>query len=1065
MSSSNYSFLQRFSITLTVGGSVFYALVVLWYVATFPDLGIRCLLPTDCALTNSVRVARFLGHGDDSAPYVLVPGDELIEINDRPVQTFLDFLATNGDLRSATILPGGRLKGGADPAELISRDVPSLVEIGDPESGSRHRKVKVRFLRPMSRTPDKPLMTYVAVRPRSTQDILLTIFWFLCQLAILLVAITGYWQRPTDPVVRTFCLMCSLALVAFVGGFHWWVIARNPLLNVPLIVCATVLPGATLHFFCMFPRRARFLKVHAVAGVAVIYVPLAVTGILIAFVYWAAAGLNGDPGSDGPTTLQTLAGTGRMLILGADGPFPAANLVTRLLYILRHLVYAGILLSCIYFFLTVGSLMVSLLRTQSVIERRQASGILVASLIATAPLIYTLYLAFYEKDDFALGSAQIPMFIASGLFMAAYAHGMLRHRLILADERLHRGRLYRLITVFVTVGFAGVVSVGIVTARSYSLPDTSSLVLRLALFLIVVVAVSFALWMRDRLQAAIDQRFFSEKYQLERALDQLNKAAGYLTDPSAMADMTLKTCRNVVDASTAGMYVREGSGAFRLIGAHNSPESPAVLPESVVTNIDPTDALIRRISAASRERMTGVQRLLHDLRAELMYLLRDEQGIAGMIVLGRRLSDTAYSAEDITFLQAIGQMTLLALHSSRANQNLARLTSELQAKVDHIAEQQRQLAVLRGELTSLQLHTAEDTSESPTGRFDRNGMRGNSRAIQEVLDTAAKAADSDATVLVRGESGTGKELLARVIQGNSRRADKPFVSVNCAALAPSLLESELFGHVRGAFTGAHSDKGGRFQTADGGTLFLDEIGDIPTETQVRLLRVLQERRFEPVGSDQSVTVDVRLIAATNRNLEEMIADGSFREDLYYRLNVVSVTLPPLRNHREDLIELVFTFLRSAVRKTGKRIRQITPEALAALESHHWPGNIRELENAVERAVVLADGDTIQVRDLPTDVRQSVPLVDERSAPDNRPLSLLPNGTPSGSIQKKVLLDFGINSDQSPELLQALAHAGGNKARAARLLNMPRSTFYSRLKKLGVDTADADPGNRTNFPLQ
>jgi len=1049
MSRSNSSFIQRSQITLAVGGGVLYALIVLWYVATFPDLGIRCLLPAEAGQGTSVRVARFLGVGDDSAPYVIEPGDELVEINNRPVRTFLDFLATIGDLRSATIPPGGQLAAGADPAE---KDVPDLVEIADPESGAPVRKVKVRFLRSDSPTPDKPLTTYVAVKPPRTQDILLTVFWFLCALAILLVAMTGYWQRPTDPVARTFSVMCSLALVAFVGGFHWWVIARNPLLNIPLILCATALPAATLHFFCTFPRQARILKAHPVSGVAVIYVPLVVMGVLIAFVYWSAAVLNGNPGGEGLTAMQTLASTARSLLRGIDSQFPAARLAAWLLYVLRQLVYAGILLSSIYFCLTVGSLVFSLLRTQSAIERRQASGILAASLIATAPLLYTLYLAFYEKDDFALGSAQIPMFIASGLFMAAYAHGMLRHRLILADERLHRGRLYRISTVFVTVGFAGLLSFGIVTARSYSLLDTSSLVLRASLFLIVVVAVSFALWMRDRLQAAVDQRFFSEKYQLDKALDQLNKAAGYLTDPSAMADMTLKTCRDVVDASTAVMYVREGSGAFRLIGALGSPETPHILPDSAGANVDPVDPVIRRIPAASRDTMTGVQRLLHELSAELMYVLRDEQGVAGMIVLGRRISDTVYSAEDIAFLQAIGQMTLLALHSSRANQNLARLTSELQAKVDHIAGQQRQLAVLRAELTVLQQHTAEEPADTLAGSFDRVGIRGNSRAIREVLDIASKAARTDATVLVRGESGTGKELLARVIQRNSRRADKPFVSVNCAALASSLLESELFGHMRGAFTGAHSDKAGRFQAADGGTLFLDEIGDIPPETQVRLLRVLQERRFEPVGSNQSVAVDARLITATHRNLEEMIADGSFREDLYYRLNVVSITLPPLRDRRDDLIELVFSFLRNAVRRTGKQIRQIAPEALEVLEHHRWPGNIRELENAVERAVILADSDTIEVHDLPADVRRAQPLVVDRSGRVESITEFVPEGVTSYVSRKTLLLDTDRSNRQKSELLQALASAGGNKARAARLLKLPRSTFYSKLKKFGIEGA-------------
>jgi transcriptional regulator with PAS, ATPase and Fis domain len=335
--------------------------------------------------------------------------------------------------------------------------------------------------------------------------------------------------------------------------------------------------------------------------------------------------------------------------------------------------------------------------------------------------------------------------------------------------------------------------------------------------------------------------------------------------------------------------------------------------------------------------------------------------------------------------------------------------------------------------------------------FDRSELRGSSDAIAHVLETARKASASTSTVLIRGESGTGKELLARVIQRNSQRHSGPFVSVNCAALAPSLLESELFGHVRGAFTGAETDKPGRFMAADGGTLFLDEIGDISLETQVKLLRVLQERCFEPVGSDKSVAVDVRLIAATHRNLEEMIAGGTFREDLYYRLNVISITLPPLRDRREDLIELVFCFLKNAVAKSGKRIRQIAPNALVALESHAWPGNIRELENAIERAVVLADGDTVQLSDLPHDVANGASIVVDNARRGGRsPSRWMDDSISSAPVVQTTLDASGSRDQERAKLVEALVAADGNKAQAARQLDMPRSTFYSKLKKLGID---------------
>ena len=1039
-------------VPIVVAFSVIYAITVLWYVATFPELGIRCLLPQKPVIAedeSAVEVVRFTGK---SIPVPLSPGDVLVSINDQPVETFLDFLATTGNLRSVALEAGAMLAANSDPAEFRVQDIPPTVEIPDPANdGTTVRYVRVRFRQPESSTSDAPLVTYVAVNPPRTQDVLLTVLWVLCQSAILLVALTGFWQRPSDTVAQTFCFMSSVSMVAFVGGFHWWIVAGNPLLNIPFIVCITAVPVATLHFFLKFPREGKALSEYRVSTLAGIYIPMGIAGLLISFIYWSAYCLNGSPITEDLSPLQQLAGEARNLLNVEDATVPTVAMSWQLLYWLRAVIYFSILMAGLYFGITVISIIQSLLRTQTVIEQRQASLILKATLFATLPVGWTLYLAFYNKDTFVLGGAQLPMFIASGSFMAAYAQSMLKHRLILADEKLDRGRLYRITTIIVTVTFAGLLAVGIVSARQYSLPGSSSLVLRFSLYLILIIAVSFALWMRDRIQAAIDLRFFSEKYQLDRALEQLNQAAGYLTDPTAMAEMTLRTCRKVIDASSAMMYVREGSGAFRLIGAYEAPDAPSRIDSERITLLESAEAVVLRVPAASRDSLSGVQLLLDEMGAELSFALRDEQGVAGAIYLGRRASNTTYSAEDVAFLQAIGQMTLLALHSSRANQNLVRLTSELQVKVDHISEQQRQLSMLRAELLSLEEPAGETSEGTNTHEFDRAEMRGNSIVMSQVMETARKASASTSTVLVRGESGTGKELLARVIQRNSDRASAAFVSVNCAALAPSLLESELFGHVRGAFTGAESDKPGRFQAADGGTLFLDEIGDISLETQVKLLRVLQERSFEPVGSDKSAAVDVRLIAATHRNLEEMIAKGTFREDLYYRLNVISITLPPLRDRREDLIELVFSFLKSAVSKTGKRIRQIDPKALDALESHTWPGNIRELENAIERAIVLADGDTVLLSDLPEDVTNGMPIIVDNAA-TREGLSSSWNDPVVPSIPV-TMTTLNVSADvvqESIRFQEALAAANGNKAQAARDLNMPRSTFYSKLKKLGID---------------
>jgi transcriptional regulator with GAF, ATPase, and Fis domain len=303
------------------------------------------------------------------------------------------------------------------------------------------------------------------------------------------------------------------------------------------------------------------------------------------------------------------------------------------------------------------------------------------------------------------------------------------------------------------------------------------------------------------------------------------------------------------------------------------------------------------------------------------------------------------------------------------------------------------------------------------------------------MQLVRKVAGSSSAVLLRGESGTGKELLARAIHDTSPRARKPFVAVHCGALSAGLLESELFGHVKGAYTGAVRDRPGRFELADGGTLFLDEIGDVTWEVQTKLLRVLQEMTFERVGSSEPVAVDVRVIAATHQNLEQLIRQGKFREDLYYRLNVLDLRVPPLRERREDIPELVQHFLRRHGQRCGRADLQVDDDALLVLKGAPWPGNVRQLENAIERAVVIAEGPVVTAADLPSeliaDCRLQIAAVTDQSA-----LSAPPSVVPKDRRERE-------------QLVRALAETKGNKAEAARLLGLARSTLVSRLKKHGL----------------
>ena len=331
------------------------------------------------------------------------------------------------------------------------------------------------------------------------------------------------------------------------------------------------------------------------------------------------------------------------------------------------------------------------------------------------------------------------------------------------------------------------------------------------------------------------------------------------------------------------------------------------------------------------------------------------------------------------------------------------------------------------------------------GESDRPPLVGESPSMQAVHDMVARVADSPSTVLITGESGTGKELIAKALHKGSTRRDKPLIKVNCAAIPKDLVESELFGYERGAFTGAVGSKPGRFELADGGTLFLDEIGEVPVEMQVKLLRALQESEFERVGGIKTIHVDVRLVAATNRDLKQLIAEGRFREDLYYRLAVVPIALPPLRDRREDIPPLVAHFIEKYDQRLGKRVEGIEPEALELLMGYAWPGNIRELENLMERSVLFADGPTILASALPDALR-------ERGVHAPTPtlgvaqLGGLPS--PGGASMKEIVRHA--QAELEKELIvHALEETGGNVTRAAKRLQISRKSLQVKMKELGL----------------
>jgi two-component system, NtrC family, response regulator AtoC len=310
-------------------------------------------------------------------------------------------------------------------------------------------------------------------------------------------------------------------------------------------------------------------------------------------------------------------------------------------------------------------------------------------------------------------------------------------------------------------------------------------------------------------------------------------------------------------------------------------------------------------------------------------------------------------------------------------------------------------------------------------QFGMENIVGNSPAMKEIMEVVQQVAPTRATILLTGESGTGKEVFAKAIHQLSPRAKQPFVAVHCAALSPALLESELFGHEKGAFTGAHERRIGRFEQAQGGTLFLDEIGEVDAAIQVKLLRFLGERTFERVGSNKTITADVRLVAATNKNLEELVKAGTFREDLFFRLRVVEIHLPPLRDRKGDIPLLAQRFLREFSEENKKNVNEFTADALDMLMNYSWPGNVRELRTAIEHGVVLCRSEKISVRDLPPSVRAGqAPLADSTK-------SLTGN-------------DLTVKEAEKQLIMRALQETGGNRTLAAEKIGMSRRTFHRKL---------------------
>lgn len=961
-----------------------YVVAVLWHVQAIPEIGLHCTFyPT----VTRVDIERIRSRSGEPLPPLI--GMVVERVGDRRVETWPDFLRAIEQLDRVD----------------FSHDPTSAVNYANFDSADW---VDVQ-LRPAGGLD--PLHVWCRVGALPAVALLPSLVWFAIELGVLLVASFVYWNRPTDRAARQFYVMTLVAVGAFMGGYHWYRIATHPLLISVYIGCAVMLPAVALHFYELFPRPKLWLVRRPNLALAATYGPSLLFLVLI---------------YSGYANVRAISRSGA----------PAAAVEAGLLW-LRYVIYVYFAVAGALYIASVACLAYSYRSAVGIVERNQVRWIFIGSMLAIVPLGYSFYLAIWRRGEFSGGGALWPMFGASICFTVAFAVSITRYRLLQLDKLVGAGLAYFLVSglaaaVYYVLVFAGTLIMGRHSSEGPSLEQAfwvsgSSLVL--------IVGLDLA---RSRLRRALDKRYRRDKTQLDRTLQQLGEAVEQLVDPPTLVRRMLRATADLLGVSDGAVYLRgDDPAAFRAVGSiGRDPGFAEIVADGpLASDLRRFDVVPPRAVGASAD--GAAVRELVSFGGALAAGLTHEGLLRAILVLGPKSAGGAFTDDELNSLDAFVSFTAAALASAEGHRTIEALNRELQTKVEKIAEQQRRILALQQQLTTqTRVSAAREPRPVPADESPVPGIVGSAPALREVLALARKVAISPSAVLIRGESGTGKELLAQAVHDHSPRSAKPFVKVHCAALAPGLLESELFGHVKGAFTGAVRDKLGRFEAADGGTLFLDEIGDISPDVQTKLLRVLQEKTFERVGSNEAIRVDVRLVAATHQNLEQLIRQGRFRDDLFYRLNVIALAMPPLRDRRDDIPELATHFLTVYAARAGKPVDQLDDDALLALREYPWPGNIRELENAIERAVVIAEGGIIGLNDLPPEVARGW-----ATQASNGGVSVEARGVLAERAER--------HQRERDALLNALAAADGNKAEAARLLGMARSTLVSRLKKFGL----------------
>jgi transcriptional regulator with GAF, ATPase, and Fis domain len=1000
-----------------------YALSVLGYVLFTQELGIRSAF----ARTVNHFYPEFLYPKNQREE--LRAGDTIVALGGQHIDNWSKLLRRLDELRNISAEPGDT-KALDDP----ERNTMSL---------DGHQLVRIQFTRDDDLTVRS---VWCALGPPPLETLVPSVLWFFLKSGLFVVGALVYWKRGEDRAAAQFFCLCIVSLGAYIGGYHWWRIVTQPLLLLGFVVSAVLLPAVALHFYLLFPRPKALLERFPRRVLAVVY---------------------------GPPVLFLLLLMSGYLRIRLSSPQAMDPLLHEMVY--EILTYFGVAL--VWYLASVVCLIHSLRTAAGTTERNQVKWILFGSAAALVPIVYSVYLAYMQQGRFGGGAATWPMFAASACVTLAFTISITRYRLLQLDQIISSGVVYFVISSLVGLIYYGLVfGVVLVGRRGGDGPSLGQALGAACAAMVLLVILDVA---RGRFKVVLARHFRREKYQLDRTLLRMRQAIEQLVDPPALAKRLLQTSAELLGVPSGAVYIRRGSPPLYHLADSLGP--PPGLTE-LSSGCPVVEALAARGGLWLADRFTPdpVRRQLHLLGGEVAQALTHEGQLLGLLVLGPK-GDGDYGPEDLTLLTAFAQLSVPALVSAEGHRTIETLNRDLQTKVEKIAEQQRRILALqnqlqsgvrsqgsglRGQESGARGHETGDRSQepghgaggaAPPPTSDSRvvpticGVVGSSPQVRQLLGLVKKVAASQSAVLLRGESGTGKEVLARALHENSPRAAQPFIKVHCAALAPGLLESELFGHVKGAFTSALRDKPGRFEAAHGGTLFLDEIGDIALEVQTKLLRVLQEMTLERVGSNEPIKVDVRIIAATHQDLESLIRLGRFREDLFYRLNVFPIRVPPLRERVEDIPELAQHFLRLYGRRPEAPVTTVDDDALTALKAYHWPGNVRQLENVIERAVVIAEGPVITPNELPLELLETsgLPAGDEDGV---RGIWTPTNGH-GGTLAELAGVMRVEQSERArrerEHLVRALAAANGNKAEAARALGMARSTLVSRLKRLGL----------------